>query len=75
MFYEVRVKRPDGTVKDVLSGQQLSKIYWDQFWQNEESIRKNRPGSPNVSESVRQTLDVMFPDPKDEEWRQEWSRL
>ena len=31
MFYQVRIKRPDGTVKKIVSEKKLNRMHWDQF--------------------------------------------
>jgi hypothetical protein len=31
MFYEVRIKSPQGALKKIITTQELSKAYWDSF--------------------------------------------
>jgi hypothetical protein len=52
MFYQVRIKRPDGTVKKVVSESKLNRSHWDNFQKSEEEIvlvtassNRFRPGS------------------------------
>ncbi len=65
MFYEVRVKRPDGTVKKVVSEKKLNKMHWENFWKSEEAIGLVTSSKPQVPTWVKQTLDLVYPDYND----------
>ena len=38
MIYEVKIKKPDGSLKEVISSEKLEKTYWETFYKNEENI-------------------------------------
>lgn len=38
MFYEVRILNPKGKTQKILSSDQLSRNYWDKFFEEESSI-------------------------------------
>lgn len=65
MFYEVRIKKPDGTVKKVVSSQKLNKIHWENFQKSEEAIGLVTSNKPQVPNWVKQTLDVVYPETLD----------
>ncbi len=60
MFYEVRVYNPDGSVKKVVSTQELKQTHWDNFRKAEESMSLQNSERPRVPQWVKQTLDSQF---------------
>lgn len=60
MFYEVKVFNPDGSVKKVVSTQELKQTHWDNFRKSEESMSLQNSDRPRVPQWVKQTLDSRF---------------
>jgi hypothetical protein len=60
MFYQVRIKRPDGTVKKVVSEQKLNRIHWDNFQKSEEEIGLVTASKQQVPTWVKQKLDLEY---------------
>ena len=65
MFYEVRIKRADGSVKKVVSKEKLNKIHWENFWKSEEAIGLVTSNKVQVPTWVKQKLDVVYPETPD----------
>lgn len=65
MFYEVRIKKADGTVKKVVSSQELNQIHWENFQKSEDAIGLVTANKPQVPGWVKQTLDVVYPETLD----------
>jgi hypothetical protein len=61
MFYEVRVYKPNGTLKKKISSTELSNWHWKKFEQIEEGIGLNNFGIKPVSAWVKAKLDLEFP--------------
>ena len=62
MLYEIRIKKPDGTLKKVISAEEVDKIYWKQFYESENSIGLVTSPKAKVPNWVKQRLDLVFPD-------------
>ena len=62
MFYEVRIKNPDGSVKKVVSSQKLNKIHWENFQKSEDAIGLVTANKAQVPAWVKQTLDLNYPE-------------
>ena len=62
MFYEVKIKKPDGTLKEVITADQLDKLYWSNFYKSEDNIGLVTAPKPQVPSWVKEKLDVSFPD-------------
>ncbi len=62
MFYQVRIKRPDGTVKKVVSEQKLNRRHWENFQKSEEEIGLVTASKQQVPTWVKQKLDVEYPE-------------
>ncbi|GJL78205.1 MAG: hypothetical protein NPINA01_11940 [Nitrospinaceae bacterium] len=62
MFYEVKVLNPDGTMKKVVSSDDLKKTHWDNFRKAEESMSLQTSDRRKVPQWVKETLDAQFPD-------------
>ncbi len=60
MFYEVKVYNPDGTVKKVVSTNELKETHWENFRKSEESMSLQNSERPRVPQWVKQTLDSQF---------------
>jgi hypothetical protein len=60
MFYQVRIKRPDGTVKKVVSEKKLNRIHWDNFQKSEEEIGLVTASKQQVPTWVKQKLDLEY---------------
>jgi hypothetical protein len=61
MFYEVRVYKADGTLKQKISNTELSNQHWDNFEKIEEGIGLNSFGTKPVPGWVKTKLDLEFP--------------
>ena len=60
MFYEVRVFNPDGSVKKVVSRDELKQVHWDNFRKQEENMSLQNSERPRVPQWVKDTLDAEF---------------
>ncbi len=65
MFYEVRIKNPDGTLKKVVSQKTLNRIHWENFNKAEEGIGLVTTSRPQVPGWVKQNLDLAYPETGD----------
>lgn len=61
MFFEVRVYKADGTLKQKISRNKLTDIHWKTFEKVEGEIGLNTSGSKPVPAWVKAKLDVQFP--------------
>lgn len=61
MFYEVRVYKPDGTLKQKISQAELSDQHWQKFEKTEEEIGLNSSGTKPIPAWVKAKLDLQFP--------------
>ncbi len=62
MLYEVRIKKPDGSIKEVISADEIDKVYWDHFYESESNIGLVTGPKAQVPNWVKQKLDLTFPD-------------
>ncbi len=62
MFYEVRIKRADGTVKRVVSEKKLNRIHWDNFQKSEEEIGLVTASKQQVPSCIKKKLDLTYPE-------------
>ncbi|CAI2717273.1 hypothetical protein [Nitrospina watsonii] len=62
MIYEVKIKKPDGSLKEVISSDRLEKMYWETFYQNENNIGLVTTPKSQVPTWVKQRLDLNYPD-------------
>ena len=62
MFYEVKVLNPDGSMKNLISSNDLQKTHWDNFRKSEESLSLQTSERRKIPQWVKETLDVRFPD-------------
>jgi len=62
MFYEVRIKRADGSVKKVVSEKKLNRIHWEKFQKSEEEIGLVTASKQQVPAWVKQRLDLEYPE-------------
>lgn len=62
MIYEVKIIKPDGSLKEVISSERLEKMYWDTFYKNEENIGLVTAPKAQVPAWVKQRLDLNYPD-------------
>ena len=60
MFYQVRIKRADGTVKKVISEKKLNNLHWDNFQKSEEEIGLVTASKQQVPAWVKQKLDLEY---------------
>ena len=60
MFYQVRIKRADGTVKKVVSEQKLNDMHWDNFQKSEEEIGLVTASKQQVPTWIKQKLDLDY---------------
>lgn len=62
MFYEVKVLNPDGSMKNIVSRDNLHKTHWDNFRKSEESLSLQTSERRKIPQWVKEALDVRFPD-------------
>jgi len=60
MFYQVRITRPDGTVKKIVSEKKLNSMHWDNFQKSEEEIGLVTASKQQVPAWVKQKLDLEY---------------
>ncbi len=60
MFYQVRIKRPDGTVKKIVSEKKLNHRHWKNFQKSEEEIGLVTASKQQVPTWVKQKLDLEY---------------
>lgn len=61
MFFEVRVYKPNGTLKQKISTTELSNQHWNKFEKIEGEIGLNTSGTKLVPGWVKAKLDLEFP--------------
>ena len=61
MFFEVRVLKADGTLKQKISSTELSDQHWNKFEKIEGEIGLNTSGTKPVPAWVKAKLDLEFP--------------
>jgi hypothetical protein len=61
MFYQVKIYKADGTLKETVSTNQLSDKHWKTFEKMESEISLNSTGMKPVPGWVKQKLDLQFP--------------
>ncbi|MCA9482580.1 MAG: hypothetical protein KC553_02485 [Nitrospina sp.] len=62
MFYEVRVKEANGSLKKVLPSKTLSREFWKNFDQSESNISLISTGQKAVPKWVKKNLDLLYPE-------------
>ncbi len=62
MFYEVRIKNPDGSVKKVVTSRKLARRYWKNFKESEDRIGLISTGQKPVPGWVKKSLDLLYPE-------------
>ena len=65
MFYEVRIKNADGSLKKVVTQSTLKKMHWENFQKSEDGIGLVTASRPQVPAWVKQNLDVTYPESGD----------
>lgn len=60
MFYQVRIKRADGTVKEIVSENKLTRIHWENFQKSEEGIGSVTTSEWQVPAWIKQKLDLEY---------------
>ena len=61
MFYEVRVYKKNGKLKQTISGTELHRKHWEEFEKIEGEIGLNSSGTKPVPTWVKAKLDLEFP--------------
>lgn len=61
MFFEVRVYKPNGKLKQTISSSDLKNKHWRSFEKTESEISLNTPGIKPVPAWVKKKLDLEFP--------------
>jgi hypothetical protein len=61
MFYEVRVYKANGTLKNKISQTELSEKHWKEYEKVESEIGLNNSGTKPVPAWVKAKLDLEFP--------------
>jgi len=62
MFYDVRVLNPDGTMKKVITSNELKVTHWDKFRKAEESLSLQTSERRKIPQWIKEKLDLQFPD-------------
>ncbi len=62
MFYDVKVLNPDGTMKKVISSNELKLNHWEKFRLSEESLSLQTSERRKVPAWIKEALDLKFPD-------------
>ena len=62
MFYDVKVLSPDGTMKKVITSNELQTTHWDNFRKSEESLSLQTSERRKIPQWVKEKLDIQFPD-------------
>lgn len=60
MFHDVKILNPQGKIKKVISKQELSARYWDEFYHAEANKTLNSNGRKQVPSWVKKKLDSEF---------------
>jgi Holliday junction resolvasome RuvABC endonuclease subunit len=60
MFYQVRIKRADGTLKKIVSEKKLNNMHWDNFQKSEEEIGLVTASKQQVPAWVKRKLDLEY---------------
>jgi hypothetical protein len=61
MFYEVRIYKANGTLKQRVSSTELTDKHWEKFEKIEREIGLNSSGTKPVPALVKAKLDMEFP--------------
>jgi len=62
MFYDVKVLNPDGTMKKVITSNELLINHWEKFRKAEESLSLQTSERRKIPQWVKEKLDLQFPD-------------
>jgi hypothetical protein len=65
MFHPVRVLNPNGKVKAIISEDELSLVYWDKYFNSEDSYSMVQSSSRQVPTWVKKRLDLEYSDSPD----------
>ena len=60
MFHPVRVLNPNGKVKAIISEEELSRKYWNQYFNAEDSYNMVQSNSKVVPTWVKKKLDIEY---------------
>ncbi|PIR01174.1 MAG: hypothetical protein COV66_02895 [Nitrospinae bacterium CG11_big_fil_rev_8_21_14_0_20_45_15] len=61
MFYQVRIFKSDGELEKTIESEELSKKFWDEFYNSENSITLVSNGKTQTPRWVKERLDAEFP--------------
>ncbi len=62
MFHQVRVLNPGGKVKAIISVEELSQVYWKNFFHSEDSYNMVNSNSRQIPSWIRKRLDLEYID-------------
>ncbi|MCH8311452.1 MAG: hypothetical protein IID17_00530 [Nitrospinae bacterium] len=62
MFYDVKVLNPDGTMKKVITSNELKLTHWENFRKAEENLSLQTAERRKVPPWIKEKLDLQFPD-------------
>lgn len=62
MFYDVRILSPDGTMKKVITSNELKTTHWNNFRKAEESLSLQTSERRKIPQWIKEKLDLQFPD-------------
>ncbi|PIQ96943.1 MAG: hypothetical protein COV67_06830 [Nitrospinae bacterium CG11_big_fil_rev_8_21_14_0_20_56_8] len=65
MFHPVKILKPDGTLSKIINSNQLSKMYWDTFKNEEGRVSLVNTGRSRVPRWVKERLDREYPSPSE----------
>jgi hypothetical protein len=60
MFHDVKILNPQGEVKKIVSGEELSEKYWNNFYFAEANKTLNTSATKQVPNWVKKKLDMEF---------------
>jgi len=62
MFHPVKVLNPNGQVKAIISEEELSRTYWNQYFNAEDAYNMVQSNSKQVPIWVKKRLDLEYAD-------------
>ena len=60
MFYDVKILNPQGKIKKIVTGQELSTRYWNAYYHAEANKTLNSSGQKQVLSWVKKKLDMEY---------------
>ncbi len=60
MFYDVKILNPQGKIKKIILGQELSARHWKSFYNTEANKTLNSSGNKQVPKRVKMKMDMEY---------------